>query len=138
MTEFHPTLSLCPQQVLMDMGVATTGFSRRSSSRASLQECSPPSHAIDKHRNSTTGSPDSCSHPSDSSSKKSNSKLMSKIETLTKELAEVKTHRAEAATLLEQKKMDLKQALQGEALVLRELQSAKQYIASLEQRVREA
>ena len=106
-----------------------------SSPRVSLQESSPPSQAKDRHRNS---SPDCCSQlSSDPGSKKSNSKLQSKVEDLTKELVEVKTHRAEAATQLEQKKMELKQALQREALVLRELQSAKQYIGSLEQRVRQ-
>ena len=100
-----------------------------------LEESSLPSHRKNSHRSSTSGSPDSSSHH-DSSSKKS--KLKSKIENLTKELAEAKTYRAVAETQLEQNNMELKQALQRESLVLRELQSAKQYIASLEQKVREA
>lgn len=124
-------MSSCPQQLLKDLGVATFG----PSTGVILEESSPPSHRKNSHRSSTSGSPDSSSHH-DSSSKKS--KLKSKIENLTKELAEAKTYRAVAETQLEQNNMELKQALQRESLVLRELQSAKQYIASLEQKVREA
>lgn len=118
------------QQLLKDLGVATFG----PSTGVILEESSPPSHRKNSHRSSTSGSPDSSSHH-DSSSKKS--KLKSKIENLTKELAEAKTYRAVAETQLEQNNMELKQALQRESLVLRELQSAKQYIASLEQKLAE-
>ena len=54
---------------------------------------------------------------------------------LMRELALAKIQCAEASGQVEQKKMELRQALQREALAVRELHSAKQYIATLEERV---
>lgn len=59
------------------------------------------------------------------------------MDLLTRELALAKTQCAELSGQVEQKKMEVKQVLQREALAVRELHSAKRYIATLEQRVRE-
>lgn len=83
-----------------------------------------------KHKNST-----------DSKSSSSNSHRSSlsdhEVDSLTRELALAKTQCAELSGQVEQKKMEVKQVLQREALAVRELHSAKRYIATLEQRVRE-
>lgn len=57
------------------------------------------------------------------------------MDQLMRELALAKTQCAEVSGQVEQKKMELRRALQREALAVRELHSAKQYIATLEQRV---
>lgn len=56
---------------------------------------------------------------------------------LMKELAVSKTKTTELSNELERKRQDLKQALQREAAILRELQIAKDCIVSLEDKVRQ-
>ena len=82
-----------------------------------------------KHKNSTD---------SKSSSNDSHRSSLSdhEVDLLTRELALAKTQCAELSGQVEQKKMEVKQVLQREALAVRELHSAKRYIATLEQRVR--
>ena len=57
---------------------------------------------------------------------------------LMKELAASKNKCTEMGTELERKKLDLRQALQREAAILRELQIAKDCIGSLEDKVKHA
>ncbi len=54
---------------------------------------------------------------------------------LARELAEAKAMAADCQTQLEQRKMEARQALQREAMVVRELAMTKDYISVLEQRV---
>ena len=67
--------------------------------------------------------------------KRKKSVKTSPIVDLTRELALAKTNYADASNCFEQKKLELKQALQREAFVVRELRAAKEYIAALEQKV---
>lgn len=57
-------------------------------------------------------------------------------EELTQELAKAKLEYAEAMVLLEQKKMEARQALLRESQAVREMDAARSYISVLEQRVR--
>lgn len=59
-------------------------------------------------------------------------------EEMTQELAKAKLEYAEAMVLLEQKKMEARQALLRESQAVREMDAARSYITALEQRVRVA
>ena len=55
---------------------------------------------------------------------------------LAKELARAKTHWADVSSQLEEKIMELKQALEREAFVVRELRASRDYVTALEHKVR--
>ena len=55
---------------------------------------------------------------------------------LAKELARAKTHWADVSSQLEEKDMELKQALEREAFVVRELRASRDYVTALEHKVR--
>ena len=108
---------------------------KRASLSDSLQSSPPLSLKQEKkerrkHKNSTDSKDSSNGSPSSGLSDH-------EVDLLTRELALAKTQCAELSGQVEQKKMDVKQVLQREALAVRELHSAKRYIATLEQRVRE-
>lgn len=54
---------------------------------------------------------------------------------LAKELARAKTHWADVSSQLEEKIMELKQALEREAFVVRELRASRDYVTALEHKV---
>ena len=54
---------------------------------------------------------------------------------LAKELARAKTHWADVSSQLEEKNMELKQALEREAFVVRELRASRDYVTALEHKV---
>ena len=55
---------------------------------------------------------------------------------LAKELARAKTHWADVSSQLEEKDMELKQALEREAFVVRELRASRDYVTALEHKVK--
>lgn len=63
-------------------------------------------------------------------------KTRSQVEEMTQELARTKLEYAEAMVGVEQKKMEARQALLREAQAIREVDTARSYIAILEQKVR--
>lgn len=54
---------------------------------------------------------------------------------LAKELARAKTYWADVTSQLEEKNMELKQALEREAFVVRELRASRDYVTALEHKV---
>ena len=54
---------------------------------------------------------------------------------LAKELARAKTYWADVTSQLEEKSMELKQALEREAFVVRELRASRDYVTALEHKV---
>jgi hypothetical protein len=54
---------------------------------------------------------------------------------LAKELARAKTHWADVSNQLEEKDLELKQALEREVFVLRELRASRDYVTALEHKV---
>jgi len=142
------------EQVLRELGVRTPGTSPRISTAEGPQSSFPEAPKQAK-KISIPDSPESSpplslkltlkqekkEHRKHKRSKDSTSGNSSpsehEMDQLMRELALAKTQCAEVSGQVEQKKMELRRALQREALAVRELHSAKQYIATLEQRLSE-